>query len=159
MYNYNSMAYPQYNPYGNNYVNQQPQNPYQAQQQTQNLYKPQQPIQQNFTLQGKVVDSIDVVKATDIPLDGSISYFALSDNSAIVTKQLQPDGTSKVLIYRPIPMQTPVETPQINYVTQEQMEKAISSIKTDIDTDEIKELQDKIKSLEKQIETLSKKKV
>lgn len=43
-------------------------------------------------LQGKSVDSLDVVKAMDIPLDGSISYFPLTDGSAIITKQLQMDG-------------------------------------------------------------------
>lgn len=40
-------------------------------------------------LQGKSIDNLEVVKAMDIPLDGSISYFPLVDGSAIVTKQLQ----------------------------------------------------------------------
>ena len=54
------------------------------------------------TLQGKQVDSLEVVKATDVPFDGSITYFPLTDNSAIITKQLQMDGTSKIIIYKPI---------------------------------------------------------
>lgn len=52
-------------------------------------------------LLGKIVDSIDVVKAMDIPLDGSISYFPLTDGTAIVSKQLQNDGTSRTIIYKP----------------------------------------------------------
>lgn len=52
-------------------------------------------------LLGKIVDSIDVVKAMDIPLDGSVSYFPLTDGSAIVSKQLQNDGTSRTIIYKP----------------------------------------------------------
>ena len=52
-------------------------------------------------LNGKQVDSIDTVKSMDIPLDGSISYFPLANGSAIVTKQLQQDGTSKITIYEP----------------------------------------------------------
>lgn len=59
-------------------------------------YQPQQMYKQ-IGLQGKSVDSIDVVKAMDIPLDFSISYFPLTDESAIVTKQLQTDGTSKTV--------------------------------------------------------------
>ena len=50
---------------------------------------PQQPIEQQnnmsfnsnqnrSVLNGKQVDSIDVVKATDIPLDGSVSYFPIA---------------------------------------------------------------------------------
>ena len=42
-------------------------------------------IVNNVSLQGKSVESIDVVKAMDIPLDGSISYFPLTDGSAILS--------------------------------------------------------------------------
>ena len=59
-------------------------------------------VQNRSLLNGKSVDSLDVVKAMDIPLDGSISYFPLTDGSAIVTKQLQMDGTSKTVVYKPI---------------------------------------------------------
>jgi hypothetical protein len=48
------------------------------------------------SLLGKVVDGIDVVRGLDIPLDGSTSYFPLADGSAIATKQLQQDGTSRI---------------------------------------------------------------
>ena len=56
-------SYNPYNPYNPYYgYNQQMQ---QVQRQTQQMYKPQNVM----TLQGKVVDSLDVVKATDIPYD------------------------------------------------------------------------------------------
>lgn len=45
--------------------------------------------QSAFSLQGKAVDSIDVVKAMDVPLDGSIIYFPKTDGTEIYTKQLQ----------------------------------------------------------------------
>ena len=86
-----------YNPY-NPYYTYNQQQPQQMPRQTAPMYKPQTGI----TLQGKVVDSLDVVKATDIPYDGSVSYFPLTDGSAIITKQLQQDGTSKMVIYKPI---------------------------------------------------------
>lgn len=61
-----------------------------------------QAYKQTIGLQGKSVDSIDVVKAMDIPLDGTVSYFPLTDGSAIVSKQLQMDGTSKTVVYEPV---------------------------------------------------------
>lgn len=78
------------NPYMNygNYYNQQPMQPIQqVQPMQQNVYRPT-----NVELQGKQVSSLEVVKATDIPLDGSISYFPLADGSLIATKQLQVDN-------------------------------------------------------------------
>ena len=101
------------------------------------------------TLNGKVVDSIDVVKATDIPLDGSTSYFPLVDNSAIVTKQLLQDGTTKVTIYKPIEEK---ETPKVEYATMEDLKKSIK----DIDLSEIDDLKDEIKELKSEIKKIKK---
>ena len=84
----------------------------------------QQPIPQPIQpigLQGKSVDSVDVVKAMDINLDGSISYFPLTDGSAIVTKQLQMDGTSKTIIYKPV-KEEGKEEPKTN-INEELMNK------------------------------------
>lgn len=83
---------------------------------------PQQPIINNIGLQGKSVDSIDVVKAMDIPLDGSVSYFPLTNGTAIVTKQLQQDGTSKTVIYKPIKEeQEKKEEVKIDYLTKDDL--------------------------------------
>lgn len=90
-----------YNPYLNQYYGSQPMNrpqPMEIPIQPQNA--PQIGLNRAF-LNGKQVDSIDTVKSMDIPLDGSISYFPLANGSAIVTKQLQQDGTSKITIYEP----------------------------------------------------------
>lgn len=82
-----------YNPYYNQPQRFQPTEPIQPIN-TQPYIPPQTNNTQQVLL-GKSVDSIDVVKAMDIPLDGTISYFPLTDGSAIVTKRLQGDGTSK----------------------------------------------------------------
>ena len=88
--------------YGRNPYIQQPIVTPQYQPQTTDYMQSIQPTyQKTITLQGKSVDNIEVVKATDIPLDGSVSYFPLANGSAIVTKQLQQDGTSKITIYEP----------------------------------------------------------
>lgn len=81
---------------------------------------------QTISLQGKAVDSIDVVKATDVPLDGSIIYFPQTDGSAIYTKQLQKDGTSKISIYT-------IQTERTDAVEQQNKENAnIEKIYADI---------------------------
>ena len=77
-------------------------------------------------LMGKVVDSADIVKVTDIPLDGSTSYFPLVDGSAILTKKLQVDGTSKIVVYKPV-VEEPKETPK--YVTYAELDDIKKHIK------------------------------
>lgn len=106
----------------------------------------QQPIQltkPNYLL-GKSVDNIDVVKATDIPLDGSISYFPLTDGSAIVSKQLQNDGTSKIIVYKPLKEDKKEE---IQFATLDDIQDAIN----DIDLSDIQDLKDDIKEIKKQL--------
>ena len=126
---------------------------------------PQQPIQQpieqqstmsfNSTqnrsvLNGKQVDSIDVVKATDIPLDGSVSYFPIADGSAIVTKQIQENGTSKMVVFKPV--EETKASPK--YVTSEELEKSLKNI----DLSEIDDIKDDIKDIKSELKDLKKKK-
>ena len=126
-----------YNPYGR-YMNQP-------------IQQPIQPIEQpnmgvKMGLQGKQVESIDVVKATDIPLDGSISYFPLADNTAILTKQLQTDGTSKINIYK---LTQEKDISQPNYATLEDLDKKFKQIDLSYLEDDIKDLKNEIKKLKK----------
>lgn len=108
---------------------------------------PMQPINSQIGLLGKSVDSIEVVKAMDIPLDGSISYFPLTDGSAILTKRLQSDGTSKTVIYKPVE-ENRENVP--NFVTFADLEEAIGSI----DVGDTKELKAEISQLKQQIKEL-----
>ena len=109
-------------------------------------YIPQvQPIQQTqIGLLGKVVDSIDVVKASEIPMDGSTSYYPLSDGTCIVTKQLQSDGTSKMVVYKPAQED---KKDAIQFATFEDIQEAIN----DIDLSDIQDLKDEIKDIKKQL--------
>lgn len=148
-------------PYGMNYTPQM----FQQQQQRLNMLEQQYPQYQqtyaqppqtnNFVqqqpvgLQGKSVDSIDVVKAMDIPLDGSISYFPLTDGTAIVTKQLQMDGTSKTIIYKPVnPEETKQQQPK--YVTVEEVQQLVKQ-----EPKELNGIKEDIKLLKKQIRDIS----
>ena len=135
---YNNPYYQPYNPnyrpleqqYGQNNVNIPT-----MQQQPLNVVK--------SGLQGKLVDSVEVVKATDVSFDGSISYFPLTDNSAIVTKQLTNDGTSKIVIYKPVDE----KKSEVKYLTNDDLEKAIKGL----NLDEIDDIKEDIKDIKKQL--------
>ena len=137
-------------------------NPYYQQQRFQNVEQPnQQPMMTTYqppiqltkptTLLGKAVESIDVVKATDIPLDGSISYFPLTDGSAIVSKQLQNDGTSKIVVYKPAKED---KKEAIQFATLDDLQEAIG----EIDLSDIQDLKEEIKDIKKQLKELKPKK-
>ena len=137
-------------------------NPYYQPQRFQNVEQPnQQPMMTTYqppiqltkptTLLGKAVESIDVVKATDIPLDGSISYFPLTDGSAIVSKQLQNDGTSKIVVYKPAKEEKKEE---IQFATLDDLQEAIG----EIDLSDIQDLKEEIKDIKKQLKELKPKK-
>lgn len=114
----------------------------------------QQPIYRQSTgLQGKSVDNVEVVKATDIPLDGSISYFPLTDGSAIVTKQLQQDGTSKTIIYRPSDEKEEKNLPK--YITVDEFDKAIKKIDNSDLKDELKTIKRQIKDITEDIKDIN----
>lgn len=97
----------------------------------QNPQSYQQPIN---SLQGKSVESLDVAKAIDIPIDGSISYFPLTDGSAIITKQLQMDGKSKTVIYKPDTSTSAVNDDRTSFSLEESnyIKEELKSIKTQI---------------------------
>lgn len=141
--------------YGNNYGF----NPYYQPQRFQNAEQQsmmtqfQQPMQltKPSYLLGKSVDNIDVVKATDIPLDGSISYFPLTDGSAIVSKQLQMDGTSKMVVYKPTQEE---KKEAIQFATLDDIQEAIDNL----DLGDIQDLKDDIKEIKKQLKEFKTKK-
>ena len=116
--------------FNNQFYGQRFQPTFQPQQFPQYQQPQYQPMQYQG-IQGRIVDNVDVVKATEISLDGSISYFPIADGSAIITKQLQNDGTSKMIVYKPV------------------VEEAPKTISTD-------ELKEEITSLKKEIEKINK---
>ena len=164
------------NPYGNPYFNSpfyngaysyqtpQPRN-IQPVQITPQVNQTQQPLSQNLSqnlpqynqtvLQGKSVDSIDVVKATDVTLDGSVCYFPLIDGSAIITKQLQSDGTSKITVYKPVEEEGKKEEPK--YITENDLKKEINKIDFSEFNDKFKEIDRKIEDLSDDIKKINKK--
>lgn len=102
-------------------------------------------------LQGKIVDSLDVVKALDIPLDGSVSYFPLVDSSAIITKKLQSDGTTKTTIYKATE-EKEISLPK--YATIDDIKKELDKI----DVSDLEDIKEEIKEIKKDLKELKKKK-
>lgn len=55
-------------------------------------------------------------------MTGSVSYFPLTNGTAIITKQLQQDGTSKTVVYEPVKEeQKKQEEKTMNYLTKEDL--------------------------------------
>lgn len=49
---------------------------------------------------GKVVESIDVVRTVDVPMDGNVYYFPRADGTEIYTKRWLPNGTTQIDAYK-----------------------------------------------------------
>ena len=140
--------YNQYNPYLNRFYGQQQANmpqPMELPQQVQNVS--QMGLNRAF-LNGKQVESIDIVKNLEIPLDGSISYFPLVNGTAIATKQLMQDGTSKITIYEP-----KTQKDDTKFATIEDIDKRIEKI----DFSEIDDLKDDLEDLKKELKDIKNK--
>ena len=100
------------NPYSQmNNMYAQPNNPYAdrmnfLQNYQQSLQQPivptQTPVSNQMSTLGKMVDSIDVVKATDIPMDGNAYYFPKADGTEVYCKQWLQNGTTRILTFKPV---------------------------------------------------------
>lgn len=99
-----AMQYP--NPYQNGYPNtyQQYSSPTWLPQQNQ-MPQPNLPIQETNpnpqAIFGKVVSSADDIAANDVPMNGKIALFPLSDYTKIIGKQWTKDGTIATVTYVP----------------------------------------------------------
>lgn len=100
------------NPYAQmNNMYAQPNNPYVdrmnfLQNYQQSLQQPvagtQMSLANQISALGKMVDSIDVVKATDIPMDGNAYYFPKADGTEVYCKQWLQNGTTRILTFKPV---------------------------------------------------------
>ena len=127
--------------YNNQYFN-----PYMNQPRYQPVEQPQiQPIQ--MSLLGKAEDSIEVVKAMDIPL-GNTGYFPLMDGRGIITKSWLPDGTTKITEYKPVESKKEV----VKYLTKEDLETTLK----ELDFSRLDDIEDEIKDLKKQLKSKDK---
>ena len=104
-----------------NYMMYQPQqfNPYM--QRMENLQQFQQTLQPTNQIPaiGKVVESMDIVKVTDIPMDGNTYYFPKADGTEIYSKQFMPNGQTRILTFKPLlesePNNLPLEEEKLKF--------------------------------------------
>lgn len=70
----------------------------------QNLQQPMAMPQANqpMAVSGKIVDSVEVVKATDVPMDGNMYYFPKADGTEIFGKRWLANGQTQILTFKPI---------------------------------------------------------
>lgn len=142
-----------FNNYGYNPYYQPPRVEQTNQQPMLTSYQPPMQLTKPNGLLGKVVDSIDVVKSLEIPLDGSTSYFPLANGEAIISKQLQNDGTSKIVVYKPAQEE---KEEAVKYATLEDLQDAINEIDlSDIQDfkDELKEFKNELKEIQKKLKS------
>lgn len=140
-----------YQNYSGNYSNYQPvpqYNPYM--QRMENLQQFQQtlnpaPVQNQFSALGKIVESVDIVKVTDIPMDGNMYYFPKADGTEVYGKQFGLDGKTRILTFKPLlddnPSNSPSEQEKINF-------GAINDVLGAIQSD-LKTLSDKVDKISK----------
>ena len=76
---------------------------------------PQQTIQ-TIGLQGKVVDSIDAAKVSDVPF-GGYALFPKADLSEIYIKSWNNNGTTQISVYKPLPAEDSPEQKQEDFNT------------------------------------------
>lgn len=88
-------------------------------------------------------------------MTGSISYFPLVDGSAIVTKQLQQDGTSKTTVYKPVNEEEEVKQTPV-FITLEEFNEKIKELSNNDFKDDLKSIKRQIKDLQEDMEDMSK---
>lgn len=79
--------------------------------------QPQMAMQQNPN--GKVVDSIDIVKVTDIPMDGSSYYFPKADGTEVYSKRWLPNGSTEINTYVKVVDKEQQEEPKFDFSLME----------------------------------------
>lgn len=120
-----------YNPTNANYYSNMPYpySTYPFSMQQQQLPQPVNQMQQqnNITsaLNGKIVDSEDVVKATEVPI-GGYGIFPKADLSEIYIKSWNNNGTTSIITFKPIIQEEPSANPQQVY--NDELSKVLQKI-------------------------------
>ena len=114
---YNPNLYQNYmQQYSGNYMMPQPPMPIM----NQNNMPSQQGQPQASTLNGKLVDSLDVAKATEVPI-GGYGVFPKADLSEIYIKSWNNNGTTSIITFKPI-------APEENPTSAMQQENSVSNV-------------------------------
>ena len=133
------MPVPYMNPYFQNNPYQQPiyntMAPYQERlNQMQAQYNQQPVVQQNqaMSLNGEIVDSIDVVKAKNVDMSGQPTFYPKSDLSEVYVKRLMADGTSQIVTYKAVQPEESKTVETKSYVDVQTLNAMLGQMKSEI---------------------------
>lgn len=133
------MPVPYMNPYFQNNPYQQPMYnpmaPYQERlNQMQAQYNQQPVVQQNqaMSLNGEIVDSIDVVKAKNVDMSGQPTFYPKSDLSEVYVKRLMADGTSQIVTYKAVQPEESKTVETKSYVDVQTLNAMLGQMKSEI---------------------------
>ena len=118
-------------------------NPMMRFQQPQEMSQPQaqQTIQQPMNVIGKIVDSVEMVKSMDVPMDGGMYYFPKADGTEIFAKQwIVNEGRTRILTYKPVLEDTSNKSTK----AEEKMQIGLSDDATRAIMERFDELSDKL---------------
>lgn len=134
---------PQYNPYLQRMEN--------LQQFQQVIQQPMSPTQMSGTSQfaplGKIVESVDMVKTTDIPMDGNMYYFPKADGTEIYGKAWMANGQTRILTFKPV---LDADTSNVSKDDENLKFEALGQVLEGIQND-IKTITDKLDKMNKPI--------
>ena len=133
------MPVPYMNPYFQNNPYQQPMYnpmaPYQERlNQMQAQYNQQPVVQQSpaMSLNGEIVDSIDVVKAKNVDMSGQPTFYPKSDLSEVYVKRLMADGTSQIVTYKAVQPEESKMVETKTYVDVQTLNAMLGQMKSEI---------------------------
>lgn len=108
----------------------------------------------SFSTLGKMVESIDIVKATDIPMDGNVYYFPKADGTEIYSKQWLQNGQTRILTFKPSLDDNP------NTLSNEVENSNLDALErfTEVFNEKFSTVNDKIDKIEKMLKGSTKKK-
>ena len=94
-----------------------------------NMYQQQMPQQPVAALQGKVVDSVDMVRVNEVPF-GGFGVFPKGDLSEIYVKSWNSNGTTQINTYKPIPIE---ENKKTDTSTRDELLEKINALNEKLD--------------------------
>ena len=106
-----------------------------------------QQYQQNlntFSALGKIVESEDIVKTTDIPMDGNMYYFPKADGTEIYGKAWMQDGRTRILTFKPVLEDEPNNLP----LEGKNFQISLSDEATEVFMKQFEELKERLDGIE-----------
>ena len=105
-------------------------------------------------INGRVVQSADMITANDVPMDGSVAFFPTQDLSEIYAKSWDANGKIVTRLFKPVSDSYPSNPTQ----DTEKMKRWLSDEATEVFEKHFDTLFSKIEELEKRIDDLMPKK-